>query len=282
MTNKKQILNELGDTQKGKMALARYLTARLGHRENLRGEAERMLKLGRTHQANLRSDNPPSEKTIKAYSNMVKSLDTRTIKYGKGMKRAATALMTPILQENNSMTIKELNEKKLIQGIKNVIKGRPFKGGTRNVTSVPARPELNMGDALIRAKATEIMQDRKGPAGTSPYYYQNPNPKFGTIKEHYKEILNERIFNAANPLGKIETGVRNLFTTVNSQQKIDKKVAATKEWARFAGETREKLAKNTGGRVPSRQAVEQEMRSEIGRRKHERIYSGLLRGERVI
>ena len=152
------------------------------------------------------------------------------------------------------MTIKELNEKKLIQGIKNVIKGRPFKGGTREVTSVPARPDLNMGDALIRAKATEIMQDRKGPAGTSPYYYQNPNPKFGTIKEHYKAILEKKLTEAA----------------------------ATKEWARFAGETREKLAKNTGGRVPSRQAVEQEMRSEIGRRKHERIYSGLLRGERVI
>jgi hypothetical protein len=214
MTNEKQILNELGDTPKGKRALANYLTARLGHREKLKDEAQRMLDLGRTHQANFRSDNPPSPKTIKAYSNMVNSLNTRRIKYGKGLARAADALMTPILQENNSMTIKEtrkqikeLNEKKLIQGIKNVIKGRPFKGGTREVTSVSERPKLNMGDTLIRAKATQIMQDRKGPPGTSPYYYRNPNPKFGTIKEHYKEILNERIFNAANPLGRIETGI---------------------------------------------------------------------------
>ena len=176
MTNKKQILNELGDTQKGKMALARYLTARLGHREKLKQEAQRMIDLGRRHTAAFeRGYAPPSENTIKAYSNMVDSLARRRIRYGKGMERAAAALMTPIVQENNSMT----------------------------------------------------------------------------IKEHYKEILNERIFNAANPLGRIETGIRKLINPTD-----ERAVKNTRHGARVAVETRNRMATQSGGRVPSARAVE--------------------------
>jgi hypothetical protein len=171
-----ELLNELGDTQRGKMALARYLTARLGHREKLKQEAQRMLDLGRRHTANFeRGYATPSQNTINAYSNMVDSLARRRIRYGKGMERAAAALMTPILQENNSMT----------------------------------------------------------------------------IKEHYKEILNERIFNAANPLGRIETGIRKLINPTD-----ERAVKNTRHGARVAVETRNRMATQSGGRVPSARAVE--------------------------
>lgn len=171
-----ELLNELGDTMKGKMALARYLNARMGHREKLKQEAQRMLDLGRRHTANFeRGYAPPSENTIKAYSNMVDSLARRKIRYGKGMERAAAALMTPILQENNSMT----------------------------------------------------------------------------IKEHYKEILNERIFNPNNPIGKIETGIRKLIKPTD-----ERAVKNTRDAARVAVQTRNRMATQSGGRVPSARAVE--------------------------
>lgn len=197
MKNEKQILNELGDTMKGKMALARYLNARMGHREKLKQEAQRMLDLGRRHTANFeRGYAPPSERTIQAYSNMVDSLARRKIRYEKGMERAAAALMTQILQENNSMT----------------------------------------------------------------------------IKEHYKEVLNERLFNAANPLGKIETGIRKLIKPTD-----ERAVKNTRDAARVAVRTRNRLATQSGGRVPSARDVE----SDIANQRRDIAWQNYLASQRT-
>lgn len=134
MTNEKQILNELGDTLKGKQALGRYLTARMDSMKKLGQEAERMKDVGRAHITNIEKyGKPTSRKVALAYADMVANLFRRTARYKKGMDSAAARIMSPI-KEDNSMT----------------------------------------------------------------------------IKEHYKDILNERLFNKYNILGKIEDKVKSV------------------------------------------------------------------------
>lgn len=134
MTNEKQILNELGDTLKGKQALGRYLTARMNSMKKLNQEAQRMKDVEAAHIANIEKyGKPPSRKVALAYASMVANLFRRTGRYKTGMERAAARIMAPI-KEDNSMT----------------------------------------------------------------------------IKEHYKDILNERLFNKYNILGKIEDKVKSV------------------------------------------------------------------------
>lgn len=134
MNDEKQILNELGDTLRGKQALGRYLTARMDSMKKLNQEAQRMKDVGSAHIKNTELyGKPPSRKVALAYADMVANLFRRTARYKTGMDRAAARIMAPI-KEDNSMT----------------------------------------------------------------------------IKEHYKDILNERLFNKYNILGKIEDTVKSV------------------------------------------------------------------------
>ena len=107
MNDKKQILNELGDTIKGKIALGKYLSARMEHMKKLKDEAKKMADIGQTYVQNIQGGRMPPKKTVDAYSRMVDNLFHRKYKYNQGMNRAAAAIMAPIVNEDNSMTLKE-------------------------------------------------------------------------------------------------------------------------------------------------------------------------------
>ena len=79
-----------------------------------------------------------------------------------------------------------------------------------------------------------------------------------TIKEHYKNILNERLFNPNNPIGKIETGIRKLGQLINptEHKRKEREVAYRRADARDASAHRNAMARESGGRVPSRADVE--------------------------
>lgn len=103
------LLNEIGDTTRGKRALVRYLSTRMNDMKNLDQEAKRMIQVGNAHISNLERGNTPPERVVNAYSNMTRSLFHRKNKYQTGMRRAAANLMSTI-QESNRLEEERLTK----------------------------------------------------------------------------------------------------------------------------------------------------------------------------
>ena len=102
-----ELLNEIGDTLRGKIKLISYLNSRSKDLESLEKEAKRLDDVKQTHMGNIRKGRIPSDRVIDTLYNMGVNLTRKEGRYKQGMKRAVGALGLPFFRQDNSTTIKE-------------------------------------------------------------------------------------------------------------------------------------------------------------------------------